>query len=95
MAHTTKERFDGVVDHLLDGNIFLGQAIEVLERSMIQRAMERSGGVQSTAAKQLGIHRNTLQAKMAQFGFTGTRTRVKKKLVARQTVTKSRRDRVA
>src|SRR5437773_1193013 len=35
-----KEKFDALVEHLLDGNIFLEQAIEILERSMIRLAME-------------------------------------------------------
>src|SRR5947209_4299731 len=49
-----KERFDGLIDHLLQGSIFLPQAIELLERSMIQRALELSGGNQCAASKQLG-----------------------------------------
>ena len=36
-----KDKFDGVVEHLLNGGIFLQQAIEVLEKNMIQGALER------------------------------------------------------
>ena len=36
-----KERFDGLVEHLLDGGLFLQQAIEILEKSMIQGALEQ------------------------------------------------------
>ena len=36
-----KDRFDGLVDQLLTGNIFLEEAIEVLEKNMIQKALER------------------------------------------------------
>jgi Fis family transcriptional regulator len=72
-----KERFDGLIDHLLQGNIFLPQAIELLERSMIQRALEQSGGNQSAASKQLGIHRNTLQRKMQDFELGNGRPRRK------------------
>jgi Fis family transcriptional regulator len=79
-----KEKFDGLVEHLLSGNIFLGQAIEVLERSMIQRALERHGGNRSEASKQLGIHRNTLQRKMAEYDFTDSRSRARRRPVARQ-----------
>ena len=61
-----KDRFDGLVDQLLAGNIFLEEAIEVLEKNMIQRALERYGGNQSAASKQLGIHRNTLQRKLVE-----------------------------
>ncbi len=64
-----KERFDGLIDHLLRGNVFLQEAIEILERSMIQRALEQTAGNQCAASKQLGIHRNTLQRKMQEYGI--------------------------
>ena len=64
-----KDRFDGLVDQLLAADIFLEQAIEVLEKNMIQRALERHGGNQSAASKQLGIHRNTLQRKLVEYGL--------------------------
>ena len=46
-----KERFDGLVDHLLNSGIFLQQAIEVLEKGMIQGALQRSNGNQSVASR--------------------------------------------
>jgi DNA-binding NtrC family response regulator len=78
-----KDRFDGLVEHLLNGGIFLQQAIEVLETSMIQGALDRNKGNQCAAAKQLGIHRNTLQRKMVEYALNGSRTRVKRKPMAR------------
>ena len=80
-----KEGFDGLVKQLLAGNIFLQQAVEVLERGMLQGALAQSGGNQSEAAKQLGIHRNTLQRKIAQYGLANGRTRARRKPPARQT----------
>jgi DNA-binding NtrC family response regulator len=80
-----KERFDGLVEHLLRGNVFLEEAVEILERSMIQCALERSKGNQSAAAKQLGIHRNTLQRKMVAYSLGNGRTRARRKPAARQT----------
>ena len=68
-----KEKFDQLVEHLLKGNIFLPEAIEILEKSMIRRSLEESGGNQCAASKQLGIHRNTLQRKMHQFGLGNAR----------------------
>jgi Fis family transcriptional regulator len=62
-----KEKYDGLVEHLLDGGLFLQQAIEILEKSMIERAMERCNQNKCAAAKQLGIHRNTLQRKMVEY----------------------------
>ncbi len=72
-----KERFDSLIEHLLEGNIFLQEAIEILERSMIARALEQSAGNQCAASKHLGIHRNTLQRKMQQFGIGNGRPRRK------------------
>ena len=70
-----KENFDGLVEHLLAGNIFLEEAIEVLERNMIQGALARSGGNRSEASKQLGIHRNTLQRKLVEYQLADARAR--------------------
>ena len=68
-----KEKFDGLVEHFLAGNIPLREAVEVLETSMIQRALDRSRGNQSAASKLLGIHRNTLQRKMVEHGLGNRR----------------------
>lgn len=76
------EKFEGLVEHLLSGKIFLEEAIELLERSMIQRTLERTEGNQSQASKQLGIHRNTLQKKLVAYGLGGRRAR--RKTAARQ-----------
>jgi Fis family transcriptional regulator len=72
-----KEKFDGLIERLLEANLFLPEAIELLERSMIHRVLDRNAGNQCAAAKQLGIHRNTLQRKMAEFGIGNGRTRRK------------------
>ena len=81
-----KDRFDGLVDHLLAGNIFLEEAIEILERGMIQRALERSSGNQSAASKLLGIHRNTLQRKIMEYGLGNGRAHAHAKPAARARV---------
>jgi DNA-binding protein Fis len=72
-----KQQFDALVEHLLATNMFLEQAIELLEKRMIQVALERSGGKQTSASKLLGIHRNTLQRKMVQYELGSARPRRK------------------
>lgn len=72
-----KERFEGLIERLLEANIFLPEAIEILERSMIQRAVDTNAGNQCAAAKQLGIHRNTLQRKMHEYGIGNGKPRRK------------------
>lgn len=78
-----KDGFDELVAHLLDGGLFLQEAIEILEKGMIQGALERNQGNQCCAAKQLGIHRNTLQRKMVAYAVGGTRPRARRKPMAR------------
>jgi DNA-binding NtrC family response regulator len=78
-----KDGFEGLVEHLLDGGLFLQQAIEILEKSMIQGALQHNQGNQCAAAKQLGIHRNTLQRKMVAYSVGGTHSRLRRKPMAR------------
>jgi DNA-binding NtrC family response regulator len=47
----------------------LREAVAALERRMILRALERAGGNRSEAARQLGIGRPLLYAKMEQYGL--------------------------
>lgn len=70
-----KDRLEGLVEQMLTGNFFLEEAIEVLEKNMIQKALERHHGNRSAASKQLGIHRNTLQRKLAEYGLGNGRVR--------------------
>lgn len=87
-----KESFDALVDYLMKNGFFLEQAVEILEKSMIERAMQSTSANQSEAAKLLGIHRNTLQRKMVAYSIDGKRPR--RKPVARaqgRTVRRSRK----
>jgi DNA-binding NtrC family response regulator len=62
-----KETFESLVEHLLEKGFFLEEAVELLERELIARAMERTKGNRSAASKLLGIHRNTLQRKREEY----------------------------
>ena len=62
-----KHTFDDLVDNLVKGGFFLEEAVEILEKTLIVRTLERTGGNRSAASKVLGIHRNTLQKKMQDF----------------------------
>jgi DNA-binding NtrC family response regulator len=79
-----KERFDLLVEHLLKGSIFLPEAIEILEKSMILRSLQETGGNQCASSKQLGIHRNTLQRKMVEYGLGNGRARSRRKPIVRE-----------
>jgi DNA-binding NtrC family response regulator len=62
-----KHTFDDLVDSLMKGGFFLEEAVEILEKTLIIRTLERTSGNRSAASKVLGIHRNTLQKKMHDF----------------------------
>jgi len=66
-----KESFDALIDVLVSSEFFLEQAVEILEKGMIERVLLRTGNNQSEAAKALGIHRNTLLRKMVQHRIGG------------------------
>jgi DNA-binding NtrC family response regulator len=72
-----KESFDALIEHLVAGGFFLEEAVEILEKGMIARALARMNQNQSEASKVLGIHRNTLQRKMTEFGIDGKHPRRK------------------
>jgi DNA-binding NtrC family response regulator len=72
-----KERFDALIDHLIDAGFFLEQAVEILEKGMIERSLHATNANQSEAAKLLGIHRNTLLRKMVEHKIDGKRPRRK------------------
>ena len=77
------DRFDGLVDHLLNGAVSLAEATQLLETGMIQGALARNGGNQCAAARALKVHRNTLQRKMVDFGLETARPRARRKPMAR------------
>lgn len=70
-----KENLDGVIDRLVHGGFFLEEAVELIEKGMIERVLQRTESNQSEASKLLGIHRNTLLRKMLQYGIDGKHTR--------------------
>ena len=88
-----KERFDDLVAQLMEAGFFLEQAVEILEKGMIERSLLMTSANQSEAAKLLGIHRNTLQRKMVEHNIDGKRHR--RKPVGRAEGKQARRSRVS
>ena len=62
-----KEMFERLVDHFVGNGFRLEEALELIERAMISRALEMTGGNRSAASKLLDVHRNTLQRKIEQY----------------------------
>ncbi len=86
-----KDRFEDLVKYLMTNGLFLEEAVELLERTLIERALGETGGNQSAASKMLGIHRNTLQRKMVEFLLGGGRPRPKPVVRAAARATRKRK----
>jgi DNA-binding NtrC family response regulator len=86
-----KESFDALLDALVTKEFFLEQAVEILERGMIERVLLRTGNNQSEAAKALGIHRNTLLRKMVEYHIGGKHPHPKPAERARRRVVRTSR----
>jgi DNA-binding NtrC family response regulator len=86
-----KAGFDALIDELIAKEFFLEQAVEIIERGMIERALARTESNQSDAAKILGIHRNTLLRKMVDYNIGGKRPRPKPAERARRRTLRSDR----
>jgi DNA-binding NtrC family response regulator len=78
-----KNEIQSLVERLLGGDVSLSEAIELVERGMVAGALERHKGNQCAASKQLGIHRNTFQRKMVEYGLGTSRPRARRKPVVR------------
>jgi Fis family transcriptional regulator len=55
-----KEELETLVSQMIERGILLDEALTEFKKRFIRRALERARGNQSRAAKELGIHRNTL-----------------------------------
>jgi DNA-binding NtrC family response regulator len=51
-----------------DGRLSFREALQEFERQLILRALDQARGNQTIAARQLGMHRNTLATKLVQLG---------------------------
>jgi transcriptional regulator with GAF, ATPase, and Fis domain len=52
-----------------ESGIDLNEAVSTMERNLIQKALEKTGGVRSRAAQLLGLNRTTLLEKMKKMGI--------------------------
>ena len=68
-----KEKLESLVTEMIDRRIYLEEALNEFEKRFIQSALTKTGGNQTKAARVLGIHRNTLNRKVAQHKLNGHR----------------------
>jgi len=62
-----KDQLEGLIAKMIEGGILFDEAVGDFEKKFIKRALDRTEGNQSKAAKLLGIHRNTLSRKVGEY----------------------------
>jgi len=68
-----KEKLESLVSEMIEKRILLDEAVGAFEKKFIQAALTQTRGNQSRAAEVLGIHRNTLNRKIAIHKLNGHR----------------------
>jgi Fis family transcriptional regulator len=59
-----KDQLEALIGQMVEKGILFEEAVEEFEKKFIKHVLERTHGNQSRAARQLGIHRNTLSRKI-------------------------------
>ena len=67
-----KDQLESLVGQMVERGVLLDEAVNEFEKKFIKRALERTKGNQSRAARVLGIHRNTLSRKVDVYKLTGS-----------------------
>jgi DNA-binding NtrC family response regulator len=62
-----RTRLEALIDEMLDGQILLDEAMAEFEKLYIQKALSRNRDHLSRTAVVLGIHRNTLSKRVADY----------------------------
>ena len=62
-----RTRLEALIDEMLDGQIMLDEAVAEFEKLYIQKALARHKAHLSRTAATLGIHRNTLSKRVANY----------------------------
>jgi Fis family transcriptional regulator len=70
-----REQLDKLIAEMVDRGIPYPDAQREFERRFISRVLLRADGSLSKAAEMLGIHRNTLTRKMAEYRLKAARQR--------------------
>lgn len=62
-----RTRLEALIDEMLDGHILLSEAVSEFEKLYIKKALSRNQNHLSKTAQALGIHRNTISKRVAEF----------------------------
>jgi len=61
-----KDQLESLIGQMVERGILLDEAVVEFEKKFIRKALDRTNGNQSRAARVLGIHRNTLSRKVGE-----------------------------
>ena len=62
-----RARLEALIDEMLDGHILLAEAVSEFEKLYIKKALSRNKEHLSKTAQALGIHRNTIAKRVADY----------------------------
>lgn len=62
-----RARLEALIDEMLDGRILLAEAVSEFEKLYIKKALARNSEHLSKTAQALGIHRNTISKRVAEY----------------------------
>ncbi len=62
-----REQMERLIHEMVDKGIRFEDALRAFEKGFVAEVLNRSGGSLSGAARTLGIHRNTLSRKVAEY----------------------------
>lgn len=62
-----KDQLEALINQMVEQGVAYEDAVAEFEKRFIKRVLERASGNQSRAARELGIHRNTLSRKIEDF----------------------------
>ncbi|MGH9425652.1 MAG: helix-turn-helix domain-containing protein [Terriglobia bacterium] len=62
-----RARLEALIDEMLDGHILLAEAVKEFEKLYIKKALSRNKEHLSKTAEALGIHRNTISKRVADY----------------------------
>jgi transcriptional regulator with PAS, ATPase and Fis domain len=62
-----RAKLEALIDEMLDGNILLAEAVSEFEKLYIKKALSRNKDHLSKTAQALGIHRNTIAKRVAEY----------------------------
>lgn len=66
-----RARLEALIDEMLDGHILLAEAVSEFEKLYIKKALARNREHLSRTAQALGIHRNTIAKRLADYRKAG------------------------